>query len=62
MISVGSSLAQRRKDVAVPFSALQVLEKKHKPHLVLDTTKRALQEARGFKYNRAAKRWEREAE
>jgi hypothetical protein len=31
-------------------------------YLVLDTSKRALKEAPGFKYNRTTRRWEREEE
>jgi hypothetical protein len=62
MISVGDFLGLKRKDIAVPFPALQVLEREHKPYLVLDIDRRALREARGFKYNRAARRWERQEE
>jgi hypothetical protein len=58
MISVGDFLGLKRKDVAVPFAALQVLAKENKPHVVLDTDRRALREARRFAYNRAARRWE----
>lgn len=47
------------KYVAVPFAALQVNQKEHKEHIVLDTNKRALKNAPAFEYNRSTKRWER---
>jgi hypothetical protein len=62
MVSVGSFLELKRKHVAVPFSALQVREWEHEPYLLLDTDRRALNEAQSFSYNQAAKRWERQDE
>jgi hypothetical protein len=59
MISVGGFLGIRTKYVAVAFSALQVLQKEHKPYLVLDTNRRALKNAPSFEFNRSTKRWER---
>jgi hypothetical protein len=59
MISVGSFLALTKKIVAIPFTALQVTLKEHKPYLVLDMDKRALRIAPGFEFNRSARRWER---
>jgi PRC-barrel domain len=47
------------KYVAVPFAALQVNQKEHKEHIVLDTNKRALKNAPTFEYNRSTKHWER---
>jgi hypothetical protein len=47
------------KYVAVPFAALQVNQKEHKEHIVLDTNKRALKNAPALEYNRSTKRWER---
>jgi sporulation protein YlmC with PRC-barrel domain len=62
MISVGEFLSLKRKSVAIPFPLLQVLEREHKPYLVLDADKRALREARAFKYDRTSRRWQREEE
>ena len=59
IISVGSFLGIRTKYVAVPFAALQVVPKEHKPHLVLDTNRRKLKDAPSFEFNRAARCWER---
>jgi sporulation protein YlmC with PRC-barrel domain len=59
MISVGSFLALTKKIVAIPFSALQVTLKEHKPYLVLDIDKRALRNAPGFEFNRSERRWQR---
>jgi hypothetical protein len=59
MISVGSFLALTKKIVAIPFTALQLTLKEHKPYLVLDMDKRALRSAPGFEFNRSARRWER---
>src|ERR1700730_17327237 len=53
MISVGSFLALTKKIVAIPFGALQVTLKEHKPYLVLDIDKRALRNAPGFEFNRS---------
>jgi hypothetical protein len=59
MISVGSFLALTKKIVAIPFSALQVTLKEHKPYLVLDIDKRALRNAPSFEFNRSERRWQR---
>jgi hypothetical protein len=59
MISVGSFLALTKKIVAIPFTALQVTLKEHKPYLVLDIDKRALRNAPGFEFNRSERRWQR---
>jgi sporulation protein YlmC with PRC-barrel domain len=59
MITVGGFLGLPSKHVAVPFTALQLIPKERKPHIVLDFDKRALREARGFLYNLSARRWER---
>jgi hypothetical protein len=58
MISVGSLLKLKSKYVAAPFDALQRLERKDKPYLVLDVSRQTLQAAAGFTYNRATRRWE----
>jgi PRC-barrel domain len=59
MISVGSFLGIKTKYVAVPFAALQVMYKEHKPYLVLDTSRRRLKNAPSFEFNRSTRRWER---
>lgn len=59
MISVGSFLALTKKIVAIPFTALQVTLKEHKPYLVLDIDKRALRNAPSFEFNRSERRWQR---
>ena len=58
MISVGGFLGLKSKYIAAPFDALQLLERKSKPYLVLDVTRQTLQSAVEFTYNRVAKRWE----
>lgn len=62
VIAVGGFLGLPSKHVAVPFTALQVVRKERKPHVVLDVDKRVLREARGFLYNLSAQRWERAEE
>ncbi len=59
MISVGSFLGIRSKYVAVPFVALQLMQKEHKPYLVLDTDRRRLKNAPSFEFNRSTRHWER---
>jgi hypothetical protein len=59
MISVGSFLALTKKIVAIPFSAVQVTLKEHKPYLVLDIDKGALRNAPGFEFNRLERQWQR---
>jgi hypothetical protein len=62
VIAVGGFLGLPSKHVAVAFTALQVVPKERKPHVVLDVDKRVLREARGFLYNLSAQRWERAEE
>jgi sporulation protein YlmC with PRC-barrel domain len=58
IIGVGGFLGMGEKDVAVPFNAVQVKTKdNNKWYLVMNTTKDALKNARGFKYDRNAMTW-----
>jgi hypothetical protein len=58
MISVGSFLKLKKKVVAVRFTALQMTQVERKPHLTLETSRRALRDATAFQYNRSTQRWE----
>ena len=57
IIGVGGFLGAGEKDVAVPFSAVQVKSKNNKPYLVMNATKDHLRSAKGFKYDRNALNW-----
>ena len=57
IISVGGFLGMGEKDVAVPFNAVQLTQKNNKSYLVMNTTKDALKNARGLKYDRTATKW-----
>lgn len=57
IIGVGGFLGVGEKDVAVPFEAVKIVKKDDKPTLVMDTTKDALKQARGFKYDKTATTW-----
>jgi hypothetical protein len=58
IVGVGGFLGMGEKDVAVPFSAVQVTNKNtNKWHLVMHSTKDALKNAKGFKYDRNAMTW-----
>jgi sporulation protein YlmC with PRC-barrel domain len=57
IIGVGGFLGVGEKDVAIPFSAVKNTMKDGKAYLTLDTTKDALKEAPGVKYDRAAMTW-----
>jgi hypothetical protein len=57
MIGVGGLLGVGEKDVAVPFDALHTKTKDNKTYLVMDTTKDALKNAPGFKYDRSQGKW-----
>jgi sporulation protein YlmC with PRC-barrel domain len=57
IIGVGGFLGAGEKDVAVPFSAVQIKSKNNKPYLVMNTTKEHLKSAKGFKYDRNAMNW-----
>ena len=57
ILGVGGFLGIGEKDVAVPFNAIRVTEKDGKRYLVMDTTKEALQSARGYTYDRTKGAW-----
>jgi sporulation protein YlmC with PRC-barrel domain len=58
IIGVGGFLGAGEKDVAVPFNAVQFTNKNNnKWYLVMNTTKDALKNAKGFKYDRNAMKW-----
>jgi sporulation protein YlmC with PRC-barrel domain len=59
IVGVGGFLGAGEKDVAVPFHAVQITNKNNnKWYLVMNTTKDALKNAKGFKYDRSAMKWE----
>jgi hypothetical protein len=58
IIGVGGFLGAGEKDVAVPFNAVQVTNKNNNErYLVMNSTKDALKNAKGFKYDRSAMKW-----
>ena len=57
ILGVGGFLGIGEKDVAVPFNAIRVTEKDGKRYLVMDTTKEALQSAKGYTYDRNKGAW-----
>jgi hypothetical protein len=61
ILGVGGFLGIDQKNVAVPFSAIRVTEKNGSQYLVMDTTKEALQAAKGYTYDRTKGGWVPEA-
>jgi len=57
IVGVGGFLGAGEKDVAVSFSAIKPTKKNDKTYLTLDTTKDALKNAPGFKYDRQSTSW-----
>ena len=58
IIGVGGFLGAGENDVAVPFSAVQVTNKNNnKWYLVMNSTKDALKNAPGFKYDKNTTTW-----
>jgi sporulation protein YlmC with PRC-barrel domain len=58
IVGVGGFLGAGEKDVAVPFNAVQVTNKNNnKAYLVMNSTKDALKNAKGFKYDRTNMTW-----
>src|SRR3984893_12508274 len=58
IVSVGGFLGMGEKDVAVPFNAVQFKTKdNNKWYPVMNTTKDALKNAPGYKYDRTAMTW-----
>jgi hypothetical protein len=57
IVSVGGFLGIATKYVAVPFTAFQATPAERRPHLVLDTNRKALRSAPAFEFNRLTGRW-----
>jgi sporulation protein YlmC with PRC-barrel domain len=58
IIGVGGFLGIGEKDVAVPFNAIRVTTKgDNKWYLVMNSTKDALKDAKGYKYDRSNMAW-----
>jgi hypothetical protein len=57
MVGVGGFLSAGEKDVAVNFNAIKPTQKNDKTYLTLNTTKDALNNAPGFKYDRQSTTW-----
>jgi sporulation protein YlmC with PRC-barrel domain len=58
IVGVGGLLGIGEKDIAVPFNAVQVTTKDtNKWYLVMNSTKDALKNAKGFKYDRSNMTW-----
>jgi len=57
MVGVGGFLGMGEKDVAVPFTALNLTQKNNKWYLTMNATKDELKSAPGFKYDRNTTTW-----
>jgi sporulation protein YlmC with PRC-barrel domain len=57
IISVGGFLGMGEKDVAAPFEAIGATQKGNELYLVMNTTKDALKNAPGYKYDRNTTKW-----
>jgi PRC-barrel domain len=57
IVGVGGFLGAGEKDVAVSFNAIKPTKKSDKTYLTLNTTKDALKNAPGFKYDRQSTTW-----
>ncbi len=57
IISVGGFLGAGEKDVATRFNAVKATKKDNKTYLVMNTTKDALKNAPGYKYDRNSTKW-----
>lgn len=57
IIGVGGFLGLGEKNVAVPFDAVRRAEKDKNWHLLMNTTKDALEEAPGYKYDSDTGEW-----
>jgi sporulation protein YlmC with PRC-barrel domain len=58
IIAVGGFLGVGEKDVAVPFDAVHATKKEGKWYLTMNATKDALQNARGYRFDKAKSTWE----
>lgn len=57
IVGVGGFLGAGEKDVAVNFSSIKQTKKDNKVYLTMDTTKDALKNAPGFKYDSNKTSW-----
>ena len=57
IIGVGGFLGAGEKDVAVPFNSVKGKKKDNKWYLVMNTTKDALKNAPGYKYDSSKTQW-----
>ena len=57
IVGVGGFVGAGEKDVAVNISAVKRTNKDNKVYLTMDTTKDALKNAAGFKYDRNKTTW-----
>jgi sporulation protein YlmC with PRC-barrel domain len=57
IVGVGGFLGAGEKDVAVPMNAIHATTKNEKPYLVMNSTKDALKNAPGFKYDKNTTTW-----
>ena len=57
IIGVGGFLGAGEKDVAVGFNSIKQSKKGNRTYLMLDTTKKALERAPGFKYDSTKTGW-----
>ena len=60
IVGVGGFLGAGEKDVAVSFDAVKKVEKNGSIQLTMDTTKNALKNAPGFKYDKDKTGWVRD--
>jgi sporulation protein YlmC with PRC-barrel domain len=57
IISVGGFLGMGEKDVAAPFEAILATQNGNESYLVMNTTKEALKNAPGYKYDKNTTKW-----
>jgi len=57
IVGVGGFLGAGEKDVAVNFNQIKSTKKNDKTYLTLNTTKDALKNAPGFKYDKQSTKW-----
>jgi sporulation protein YlmC with PRC-barrel domain len=57
IVSVGGFLGVGQKDVAIPFSAIHGAQKNGRWYLSMNTTKDALKNAPGYKYDSSKATW-----
>jgi PRC-barrel domain len=57
IVSVGGFLGIASKDVAVPFKAMQLMQKNGTWYLTMNATTDALKSAPGYKYDKGTASW-----